>query len=106
LLSDTQASRATFCAAILRSADLSNASLNGARFRGAHLPGAFLIGAKLVAADFSELKHGPAALDRADLTDTCRVGFPNIRLCNATFDSNGWCLCPEFITSRILTLIE
>ncbi|MBD2743478.1 pentapeptide repeat-containing protein [Coleofasciculus sp. FACHB-1120] len=88
LLSGTQATRANFSGAILRQTDLSNASLNGARFRGADLQGAILIGAKLVGADFSEVKHDPAYLDRADLTDTGITGFRDTRLCNATM-TNG-----------------
>lgn len=88
LLSYTQATRADFSGAILHSTNFSNASLNGARFRNADLQGAIMIGAKLVAADFSELKHAPAYLDRADLTDTGITGFPQTRLCN-TIMTNG-----------------
>jgi uncharacterized protein YjbI with pentapeptide repeats len=88
LLSRTQATRTNFSRAILQDANFSNANLNGARFKDAHLQGAIMIGAKLVAADFSGLKHDPAYLDRADLTDTGITSFRDTRLCNATM-TNG-----------------
>ncbi|MEG4407187.1 pentapeptide repeat-containing protein [Microcoleus sp. MON2_D5] len=100
LLSYTQATRANFSNAILQEANFSNASLNGARFRGADLQGAIMIGAKLVGADFSELKHDPAYLDRANLTDTGITSFRDTRLCNATMTtgaiSKQGCFWPSY----------
>ena len=100
LLSGTQATRANFSRAILQEANFRNANLNGARFRDADLQGAIMIGAKLVGADFSGLKHDPAYLDRADLTDTGITSFRDTRLCNATMTygaiSKQGCFWPSY----------